>query len=362
MHPAVSIDILTRNSYFLIMRTTRLYLLLLLCCGPIMSFGQSDGLLTNPTFKDGLEPWKFAFAPEYKGKSTPPSIAPAGGSRKMPECVIQTPHSSSWHYYRIQQPVELVNGQTYKVTLEAKYREGPGTLRIATWSSGIQKNNGLSMSLPVDQHWQRYEVTFKARFVDESETPSFIFGTGETKGMVTARNFSFSEYSEEVAKGQQLKTTALEDPSRTAAIKTVSVDAQQIIDDFAANINGAKKKYAGRNLNLSAAVTGVDKGARPGTYELALLDGGIRITVGGSQFDDQAYEKLQGAIRTIRRNIKDEQKEKKALWGKLDREDRLKKEFTYYPTVNCIARIHNYRNRMVEIQQTKDLLIAYPSK
>ena len=318
-------------------------------------------MLINPKFADGLEPWQFARAAEYNGKIQKPSIAPAGGTRKMPECVIQIPHASSWHYVRIQQPVEIVNGETYRISLEAKYREAPGDLRVATWSQGIQKNNGLSAPMTLTPNWQRFEVSFKARNVDESEIPQFLVGAGAMKGTVFVRNVSFEQFSDTTIKPNVVKTSAIEGEANRPAIKTVDADAQQIIDDFAEDINGAKRKYAGRNLALSAAVTGVDKGQRPGTYVLALLDGGIRITVGGRDFNEDAYDRLNGSIRRIRSQIKDDQKTRKGFWDKLDRTEKEQAEYKFYPSLNCIARIHNYRNRTVEIQQTMDLLISYPS-
>ena len=135
-----------------------------------------------------------------------------------------------------------------------------------------------------------------------------------------------------------------------------------MVDAFAQNLNAAKQKYAGQNLALSAAVTGVDKGARPGTYELLLLDGGMRITVGGAAFNEDAYKKLYTAIRAACSAVKEDQKTREAFWDKLDRASAEKQEYTFYPVVSCIARIQNYRNKVVEIQQTIDLSVGYSTR
>jgi hypothetical protein len=340
----------------------KIYPYLLLCSISSVAFSDSTEMLQNPQFTDGLEPWTFVHGAEYRGKVQPPVVAPAGGARKIPECMVNVPHSSSWHYIRINQPVELVNGQTYRVFLEAKYREAPGDLHIATWSSGIQKNNGLSQALTMKSHWQRYEVKFRARNVDDSEVPLFLCGFGNVKGNVAVRNFSMEAISDDSVKANLLKVIELEGEASRPAITTVPADVQQMINDFSEDINGAKRKYAGRNLALSAAVTGVEKGPRPGSYILALLDGGVKITVGGAAFDEAAYTRLNGTIRKTRSEIRDDQKDKKALWEKLDRDATAQKEYGYYPVVDCIARIHNYRNRTIEIQQTMDLSIGYPSR
>jgi len=341
------------------MTTPRLLLVMLF---PALCWGDSTQLLKNPRFEQGLDGWLFSHAAEYRGKVQKPNIVPAGGTRKLAECSVNVPHASSWHYVHIKQPVRLVNGSKYRVVFEGKYREAPGDLRIATWSPEIQKNNGLNMAFTLNHYWQRFETKFVARNVDDVEVPNFLVGFAAVKGNISVRNFSFEEISDATLKGQVKKIIELEGEANRPQIKTVTVDAQQIIDDFAANINDAKRKYARRNLLLSAPVTGIDKSQRPGTYELLLLGGEIKITVGGNAFTSADYEKLNSAIRNIRREIKDDQKAKKAAWDKLDRAAKLKKEYLYYPTVNCIARIYNYRNRVVEIQQTIDLTVGYASE
>ncbi|MFT5125055.1 MAG: hypothetical protein ACI9QL_003533 [Candidatus Omnitrophota bacterium] len=322
-------------------------------------FADSDNMLLNGDFKAGMNNWEWIRAAEYVGKATEPVIVPAKGPKDLPSCVQKVPHRSAWHYLRIQQPVVLQNGEAYKVTLDVKSLTKEGVVRIATWNHTAKKNNGLSMPLDVVPTWKRFEVRFRAREVEDDSEISFIIGFGDLVDTISVRNVSFVQISDTALKAQAKNEIALEKPSSRPAIQTVDIKVDEMIEAFATDLNAAKREYVGKNLSLNARVTKVEKGPRPGSYKLLLEGGKISVLTGGSDFTAEQFEQLEGKLKSVRREIKDDEDKNEAVWGRLDREGKAAKELTFYPLLSCIARISNYRDKVIEIERTMGLTVGF---
>jgi hypothetical protein len=335
----------------------KLVLSLLLCCASLQA--QSANMLVNGQFRQGMEGWEWKRAAEYKDKASPPMIVPARGPKDLPSCVQKVPHRSAWHYLRVQQAVEVQNGEVYKVALDLKSRTKEGLVRISTWSHNQQKNNGLSMSLEITPAWKRFEVRFRARNVVDDEIPAFTIGFGGLVDSISVRNVSFQQISDPELKGQAKNEIALEKPSSRPPIETVQVQVDEMIDAFAHDLDAAKRTYVGKNLALTASITKVEKGRRPGTYTLSLQRGKVKVFAGGSSFNTRHYEELSEKLKNVRRAIKSDETRNEKAWDRLDRDARAAKELTFYPTLDCIARISNYRNRVIEIEKTMGLTVGF---
>ena len=233
------------------MKRVRLPILLACCIFTLFASGQSRSgeLITNGTFSDGLEGWKPIRHAEYKTYTELPAVQTVGG---RPECRAAADHVASAHYLQIRQDIEVVEGKSYLLVIEARRRGGEGRMRVAVRDI-LPSNNrhlGLAEWMEVQNAWQRFEMRFTAKHFQSGSLPHIYVGWGEISGPAAVRQVSLTPIEGEFARPEVNVT-----PS--TRVKPVSIPT--LSDAFATNPGGAKATYTGGPIGLGGVLSSASK-------------------------------------------------------------------------------------------------------
>ncbi|MBL4701112.1 MAG: family 20 glycosylhydrolase [Phycisphaeraceae bacterium] len=155
-------------------------------CSTVVFAGE---YLENPDFSKGLASWSVYLHPSMRA-TTKRHIAQG-------VLTVEIGKSGASHRVQLMQKVAIKNGQSYKLSFDAK-REGPEskTQILCSQQGKPFKSQGLNTSVMFLDQWSHHEFIFKAKNVIEKNSPVIRIQFGNQVGTVAFRNFSLTGSSD----------------------------------------------------------------------------------------------------------------------------------------------------------------------
>jgi hypothetical protein len=158
----------------------------------------AGNMVKNGEFK-GMEPWKLGLHQEYEKLV------------KAPKCngefSVNIPYSTKGTYAVLSQQLpQIKEGQTYKLTFEAKFEGSEGSPsfgihnKLPAKEGSRKKTNQVNIGCKgtiQGSEWQPYEVVFTAHSIASSDPQRLQFSFGKTKGSSSIKNVVLEKFDGE---------------------------------------------------------------------------------------------------------------------------------------------------------------------
>jgi len=322
--------------------------------GTSLGFGQAGlgkELLVNGDFSKGLNGWNIVLFEEYKKLGTAPPAVRKG--EHGPEVFASVMNKAAPNYVSINQPQALKNGKVYRFSAEVK-SVGKGHGRISLYSGKVRKVCGLGANFPGEKTWKRYECYFVAKHIPGGKAPHFHVSFAGLAGHFAVRKLSLKLTKRKFLSPDEdgvLKELPLKNAPQ---LYTVA----EVLEAFEADAAAANAKFKDQPIVLAEPLVAVSPGPTANQWMFSLAFGKAKLIGQKSEFLDAQITALAQTLNYSQTRFAALKRSSK--WADMPAEEKEAQMRDTFPTLNASAWISEYRDGILLIGRSQDLVVENP--